>query len=43
MLDPDTVASMIRWCGEGPPFASVEHVEVRDEPPIGERDFRVAR
>ncbi|MDQ3209622.1 MAG: acylphosphatase [Actinomycetota bacterium] len=41
--EPGAIAAMVDWCAEGPPFAAVEHVEVRDEPPTGEQGFRVAR
>ncbi len=27
------VEEMVRWCGQGPPHASVENVEAKDEPP----------
>jgi acylphosphatase len=39
--DPIAVERMIHWCAEGPPLARVEAVEVQDEPPEGDRDFRV--
>ena len=39
--EPDAVERMIAWCREGPPLARVETVEVRDEPPAGDPDFRV--
>jgi acylphosphatase len=39
--DPDAVAELVRWCRAGPPGASVDDVDVRDEMPIGERGFRV--
>jgi acylphosphatase len=35
------VEAMIAWCRGGPPGARVDTVEVRDEPPAGERGFRV--
>ena len=41
--EPDAVAAIVEWCREGPPFARVEHVEVREAPPAGEWEFRVAR
>jgi acylphosphatase len=41
--DPDSVATMIDWCREGPAYADVERVDVRDRPPSGVRDFRVTR
>jgi len=39
--DPDAVARMIAWCREGPPLAAVDAVEVHDEPPRGDRAFRI--
>jgi acylphosphatase len=27
------VEEMVLWCGQGPPHASVENVETKDEPP----------
>jgi acylphosphatase len=41
--EPDAIDAMIEWCREGPPLARVEAVDVRDEPPTGEREFRVTR
>ncbi len=35
------VEAMVSWCRSGPPRADVEHVEVTDEPPEGERSFSV--
>jgi len=40
---PEAVQSMVAWCGEGSPGARVDSVEVQEEPPTGERTFRVAR
>jgi len=37
----DAVASMIEWCHEGSPAASVQDVEVRDEEPRDEQGFVV--
>jgi acylphosphatase len=37
------VEAMIAWCREGPPAARVETIEIRDEPPEGERGFLVGR
>ena len=31
----------VEWCRHGPSAARVEGVAVADEPPTGERDFRV--
>ena len=41
--DEGGVAAMIAWCREGPKFAVVEGVEVRDIDPKGDDGFRVAR
>jgi acylphosphatase len=41
--DPDAVERMVQWCGEGPPLALVESLDVSDEAPAGDRDFRVTR
>ena len=41
--DPDAVERMVQWCGDGPPLARVESLDVSDEAPAGERDFRVTR
>jgi acylphosphatase len=35
------VAAMIDWARSGPPRARVDELEVSDEPPTGERGFRV--
>jgi acylphosphatase len=37
----DAVASIVRWCHEGPPRAQVEHVEVADEQPRDLEGFSV--
>ena len=39
--EPEAVEAMTRWCRSGPPHAQVEHVEVAEESPTGERGFRV--
>jgi hypothetical protein len=31
----------VTWCRSGPPRAVVTGVTVHDEPPVGERGFRV--
>ena len=41
--EPHAVAAILEWCSEGPPFAVVEHVDVKEASPTGERAFRVAR
>ena len=40
---PDDVESMIEWCHTGSPAATVEDVEVREEEPEGESEFRIRR
>jgi acylphosphatase len=39
--DDADVDAMIKWCHEGTPHAEVASVEVTEEQPKGERDFRV--
>ncbi|MGH2572581.1 MAG: acylphosphatase [Actinomycetota bacterium] len=41
--EPDQVDRMVAWCRRGPDLARVESVEVAEEPPLGDRDFRIAR
>ena len=38
---PDAVDAMVRWCQEGPRGASVDRVDVREEPPEGLAGFRI--
>ena len=41
---PDAaVGDMLVWCRRGPELARVDEVEVTDEVPTGEREFRVTR
>lgn len=35
------VGDLIAWCREGPPSADIRGLEITDETPVGERDFRV--
>ena len=37
----DAVRAMCAWCETGPPYASVEGVDIVEEEPRGELDFRV--
>jgi acylphosphatase len=37
----DAVGELIAWCRDGPPLADVSNVEIIDEAPAGEGDFRV--
>ena len=37
----EAVGNLIAWCREGPPHSVVSGVEIIDEAPVGERDFRV--
>lgn len=39
--DPGAVESMLAWCREGPSYARVERVEVREESPEGAAGFEV--
>jgi acylphosphatase len=39
--NPTGVDAMVEWCRTGPPLAAVERVEVSDEEPRGESEFRV--
>ncbi len=41
--DSGAVDEMVRWCRLGPPAARVEEVEVSEESPLGEHEFRVTR
>jgi len=36
------VDRVVAWCHEGPRRARIDAVEVADEPPVGERGFRVS-
>ena len=38
--DEGAVEGMVAWCHEGSPRAVVDHVDVHEEEPRGERDFR---
>ena len=37
----DAVDTAVRWLHDGPPGARVDHVEVREEDPLGEQGFTV--
>ncbi len=37
----DEVERLVRWCRQGPPHAVVIHVQVDEEDPAGESEFRV--
>ena len=37
----EAVESMVRWCAQGPGAAVVERVEVTDEEPEGQTEFRI--
>lgn len=41
--ESEAVATIVDWCTEGPPFAVVEHVDVKEASPTGEQGFRVTR
>jgi acylphosphatase len=38
---PAAVEELVEWCRKGPPHAVVIHVQVSEEDPTGEREFRV--
>jgi acylphosphatase len=40
--EADAVEQMVAWCRHGPSGARVDRVEVTDEPPQGDRTFRVS-
>ena len=40
--EPDAVERLVDFCRLGPPHASVERVEVAEEPPEGLAGFRIA-
>jgi acylphosphatase len=37
----EAVERLVQWCRDGPPHAVVIHVQVDEEAPAGESDFRV--
>lgn len=39
--DPGDVEAMVAWCRSGPPMARVDDVEVADEEPTGDANFRI--
>ena len=39
--DDGAVDAAVAWCREGPRGARVEAAEVSEEPPAGEREFRI--
>ncbi len=41
--DDAPVEAMVAWCRAGTPWSDVESVEVSEETPLGEREFRVTR
>jgi acylphosphatase len=41
--EPEAVTDLVDWCSQGPPFAVVEHVDVREVLPTGETEFRATR
>jgi acylphosphatase len=41
--EADAVEQLVSYCHSGPPWARVTHIEVIEEAPQGERDFRVTR
>ncbi len=41
--DPEAVEAVVEWCRQGPGWARVERVELEEEPPQGETQFRISR
>ena len=41
--DPTAVQTMLAWCREGPPHAHVTTLDITEEAPTGETEFRVTR
>lgn len=39
--DPEDVDAIVAWCRSGPALARVAEVEVADEEPVGETEFRI--
>lgn len=39
--DENKIKEMIEWCRHGPPLARVERLEINEEEPRGEKDFRI--
>ena len=39
--DPDAVTSLVAWVHDGPPYARVERVDVREVAPLGLPSFEV--
>jgi acylphosphatase len=39
--DPEDVDAMVAWCRSGPALARVAGVEVAEEEPVGETEFRI--
>lgn len=39
--EPQAVHAMTQWCRSGPAYAQVDRVDVAEESPTGEREFRV--
>jgi acylphosphatase len=37
----EAVGELLAWCRVGPPLADISGLEISDETPVGERDFRV--
>ncbi len=41
--DSQSVDAVVEWCRQGPPAARVRGVDVSEETPTGEQDFRITR
>ena len=40
---PEDVEAMVDWCRTGPSMAEVDSIDVREETPAGEEQFRIVR
>jgi acylphosphatase len=41
--EPSAVEAVLDWCRRGPSSADVDSVDVREEDPTGDREFRITR
>ena len=41
--DRESVDAMVEWCRGGPPSARVRGVDVSQQQPTGDRDFKITR
>jgi acylphosphatase len=40
--DRAAVDAMVEWCRRGPNWARVEDIDVEDQEPVGDSDFRIS-